>query len=657
MPSSKEVLQDWLAEGYTVPQEQIDYLYNNQALTEELAEKRFQEKYGKYLPWSKAEQIEDPIIPTLDIILDYIPKKDGDNRSKYEIFLQDFPKKSAEWKKKFTKDPTWGERGWNTVYDVWKKVSNWKMQDNIRQARKDAVNEVDKPWYHPSRLYGMYASLMLPRAWEHLENEGDFTGKDIAADMAVNSAMAIPGAAFTGLGAKALTKVAPKVAPKVLGWFAHPGRNLVEGALKGAGRMAGNIAGNAVVPFASEGLDAAIYDENDTGMEHRADFSIGDAVLGTAINQGVNRGLMRMAGPMIDRFSAGGMARGGVAKARAVLERLGQSFKQSGDDYANKVAARVSTPVVAEPGEVTEEGLKSIIYGGMDLSPEGQIMEAYKKALREQEVLEGIRNGQIKLNTEEAKKKAEKLAKEKYKAAFDEVMNTIKDVHGKYPPKSEVLHDGSVNVEFTHPKEEAQRIMEALAMAKKFETAGKGTPVKYFFDTPEEGIMNEYANNSVAVTRPTIDEVIEKNPAEILNYAAWHGQSAPGQGLVGRKERALDILNQAFPAWGINKWGSETDANLILGPMPTVKKALDENRKKTAQAPKDRQASADVLKVIGNGGLTQDDVKYLDAIAKNPEIMRIGYKDDPTGFKMWLLERGNDLLAGTRAARPTFGVE
>lgn len=629
MASSKEVLKDWLKEGNYVPQEQIDSLYGMQALTEELAEKRFQEKYGKYLPWSKAEQIEDPIIPTLDVILDYIPKKDGDKRSKYEIFMKDFPKKSAEWKKKFTKDPTWGEKGWNTVYDVWKKVSNWQMNEDIKQARKDAVNEVDKPWYHPSRLYGTYASLMLPRAWEHLENEGDFTGKDIAADMAVNSAMAIPGAGFTGLGAKALTKVAPKVAPKVLGYFTTPGRNIAEGVLKGAGRMSGNIAGNAVVPFASEGLDAAIYDENDPGMEHRADFSLGDAVLGTAINQGVNRGLMRMAGPMIDRFSANGLARGGMAKARAVLERLGLPFSQKGDDFAQSVATKLNSPIVNK-GEITQEALNAARLGqDVNLSTQGINEELLKQAITDQAVLDAIKLGNVKLAPQASINQATSELKKK---ADDAILYNILNPNDKIDEAANAL-----------------RIWNDI-----------GLPVKDVFTLPKNldiygkpGDRGAYLLRN-AVPEEKIQESIARNAPEMVNYATWHGE---GPQTATSAEKILNVLNQAAPAWGINKWGSETDANLVLGPMPTVKKKLDENRKKTAQAPKDRQASADVLKVIGNGGLTADDQKYLNAIAKNPEIMRIGYKDDPTGFKMWLLERGNDLLAGTRAARPTFGVE
>jgi len=85
---------------------------------------------------------------------------------------------------------------------------------------------------------------------------------------------------------------------------------------------------------------------------------------------------------------------------------------------------------------------------------------------------------------------------------------------------------------------------------------------------------------------------------------------------------------------------------------------LKKESRKTQAAPANRNKSSDVLKVIGeNQGLTATDQKYLKAIAENPEIMTVGYKDDPTGFKLWLLERGNDLLSGTRVFRPTFDVE
>ena len=191
------------------------------------------------------------------------------------------------------------------------------------------------------------------------------------------------------------------------------------------------------------------------------------------------------------------------------------------------------------------------------------------------------------------------------------------------------------------------------------------------------------------MTADVAKKVIEKNPAPIINYAAWHGKGGVGDTdriwnemkdtWKGNKKevpakRVLDVLkqgwysgyrdlfgnalNQAGPAWGVNKIGSESDANLILSPLPNVKEALNESRQEVHEAPKKRKAAADVLRIVSEGdSLTADDRKYLDAIAKNPDIMKFGYADDPNGFRLWLLERGNRLLQGTSAYRPTFPVE
>lgn len=622
MASSKEVLKDWLKEGHTVPLESIDSLYGMQALTDELAEKRFLDKYGNIEPFRNAERVNDPAIPTLDVILDYIPKNDDDKRTKYEIFLQDFPKKLPEWKKKFTKDPAWGERGWKTVYDVWKKVSNWQMQDDIAKNRKKTVND---------NLYATYASLMWPRAWEHLENTGDFTAKDMLLDFGGNAMMAIPGSAFTGLGAKAVSKLAPRA----FTYFRSPGFGLGEKALKGAGGMAGNILGNAVVPFTQEGLDAAFYDDSDEGMEHRADFSLGDAVLGTAINQGVNRGLMKYGGPLIDRFANGGMGRGGSMKARELLQNLGQSLSKSGDDLALDVATKLRSPVV-DAGQITEDAIKAAKAGmHTEQAAQGVTSNAFKDAIADQVVLNAIKEGKIQAADQAAINQAKSDVKKKLN---DEYLNSVTK------KKASTLDDAAkVLKAWSDP---------AIPVDKAFKYPSTlDIEFNQLTDIPE--LANGHMRNALAES--DIKGSLGRNTDAMLNYAKWHGQ---GDAAANGYDKVLNVINQALPAWGINKYGSETDADLLLAPLPSVKKALKEERKKTQSAPANRNKSADVLKVIGETqGLTAEDQKYLNAIAKNPEIMTVGYKDDPNGFKMWLLERGNDLLAGTRAARPTFGVE
>jgi 2-oxoglutarate ferredoxin oxidoreductase subunit alpha len=55
--------------------------------------------------------------------------------------------------------------------------------------------------------------------------------------------------------------------------------------------------------------------------------------------------------------------------------------------------------------------------------------------------------------------------------------------------------------------------------------------------------------------------------------------------------------------------------------------------------------------------LTPRDEKYLQAVADDPSIVQFGFAENPDDFKLWLLERGHDLLKGTGAHRPVWEIE
>ena len=623
MATAKELLEKAIDAGAWVPDSVISD-YEAPGLTDELAAKAFGDKYAG-MSWAEgADSIEDPTIPSMENVigilgLDDDPKEAKDARTKEQKFIEDFPKNAGKWKKKITDNNVYGERGWETVKEIWKQATRDKMQADIAKARKDATDD---------GLYAKYASIMFPRAVEHIANTGDFSAKDILADLGENLAMTIPGSAFTGIAGKGLAKVAPKAVK----YFSGPGSNMFEGAVKGAGRMAGNLFGNAVVPFGAEAMDAAVYDDDDEGMEQRADFSAGDAAIGAAINQGVNRGLLRLAGPLIDNLSAGGIAQGGAEQFRKFLENLGQSFRQKGDDYAADVARRVGTPVIAEAGEITPKGLSSVIHGGSDIVTEGQSRQALEQALGEQAVLKAIDRGELAFQPKIAQSASNRAKR---------LDNAIE--------QNENLHDLNTAMARGDIPDMTEKSMKT-AIADAVSGKGTATPVTDMFKPKfKDGIRG----GDVPLTADVLKNVIEKNPAPIINYAAWNGK-----GGVGKSDLILNALNQAGPAWLVNKIGSESDADLILSPVPSLKNALNESRQEVQDAPKKRKAAADVLRIVSEGdGLTADDRKYLDAIAKNPDIMKVGYKDDPDGFRLWLLERGNRLLQGTSAYRPTFPVE
>ena len=601
MASSKEVLKEWLKQGnYIDDNSVIDSLYNMKAPTDELAEQRFLDMYGNAAPFDKADRIEEPTIPSMANVigilgLDSLGNTVGkDVRTKEQKFIEDFPKKSARWKKKITNNNVYGERGWETVKEIWKQAIRDRMQADIAKARKKATDD---------GLYAKYASVMLPRSVEHIANTGDFSAKDILADLGENIAMAVPGSVFTGIAGKGLAKVAPKAVK----YFSGPGSNIVEGAVKGAGRVAGNLFGNAVVPFGAEAMDAAIYDDSDEGMEHRADFSTGDAAIGTAINQGVNRGLMRMAGPIIDRFSSGGMARGGITRVRDFLENLGQPFSKKGDDFASSVMLESSAPI-RNAGELLESDLERAARGSSVNS--AATTEAARQNIAKRHALEAIDNGEIVA--------IPKSGRGAGKAA-------------------EIQEGGDVFLENEIAKKAAENQRYGLEDILDY-----------------SGYLKAHPDGS-GLSEKTLAATLSANLPEFYNSAIWHGAGAAKKGMA---DKTLNILNQAIPAWAVNKYGSDPDAGQVLAYFPETKKVLDEDREKTHEAPKKRKATADVLRIVSEGdSLTADDRKYLDAIAKNPDIMKIGYKDDPGGFRLWLLERGNRLLQGTSVYRPTFPVK
>lgn len=591
MATAKEIVENAIKNGVVFPDSVVSDL-NAQAITDEMAAKLFGEKYGGMPFAENADEIEDPTIPDVGSVASALGLQDDPNdvknpRTKEQKFVEDFPKKISKWKKKIVENKTYGERGWETVKEIWRTATLDKMESDILKSRKEEL----------SGAIPMVAEILAPRTMERIENTGDWKAKDMMADIAENAAMAIPGGAFTGIAGKGIAKFAPKV----VRYFASPGENIAEGVLKGAGRMAGNIFGNAVVPFATEGMDAAIYGDGDDGLEDRADFSSGDAAIGTAINQGVNRGIMRMAGPMLDRFTNGGLARGGMMKARDFLENLGLPFSKRGDDFADAARLGVDAPI-RRAGEVLDGDIEKAAKGA---SAEAVVQaEKAKQEIAEKEIVDAIDRGEIRL-----------------------------------VPKSQWTAKSADT--------EAGDFIEK-EMAKRANGYTR-YDVDDIFDVSDY-LAKDPGNR---LSEETLRGAIRSKFPEAYNYAIWHGSQKPSA-----SARILNAINQGVPAWVVNKYGSESDADLLLANMPKVKAELNKARNESHSAPKKRKASRDVLSIASNvEDLDDRDRKYIKAIAENPEIMTFGYPEDRDGFNIWLLQRGNELLRGTSAYRPTFSVE
>ena len=137
------------------------------------------------------------------------------------------------------------------------------------------------------------------------------------------------------------------------------------------------------------------------------------------------------------------------------------------------------------------------------------------------------------------------------------------------------------------------------------------------------------------------------------------------------REKLNDIAQQALGTYVVNKYGSRRDADVMTRVLGGAASGLfsmageevdpmfvqnftrqehedfenEENRRKVEKATK-------------NEDLSETDKKYIEIIKNKPNVMKVGYTsdDDPQGskFKMWLLERGNKLLAETGLVRPRW---
>ena len=293
-------------------------LDTTKGITDAMREKAFLDSFGDDVPvYLEDAEVEAPL-PTFATILSKLKIENDDKnmkggRSAIEKFIEDFPKKQKAWKKTIESDPSFGERGWEFVKDAWKQASNDKMRADIETERKKALEGDDL-----AEKAGMFLTKFFrPRAYEAWERGEDPTWKDQVGDFIESGLMAIPAGQYVGKASRVLSKIpkAGQYAQKALG-----------------NKAVSTVLGNAVAPFASEAMDAAMRGEDDPNTQ-RQDFSVGDALMGLATNLGVGFGLARFGGGA-GRVATGELTRsgqGGVSgKARELVTNIGKSRAERG---------------------------------------------------------------------------------------------------------------------------------------------------------------------------------------------------------------------------------------------------------------------------------------------------------------------------------------
>lgn len=198
-----------------------------------------------------------------------------------------------------------------------------------------------------------------------------------------------------------------------------------------------------------------------------------------------------------------------------------------------------------------------------------------------------------------------------------------------------------------------QAINDAVGILKFKEKAGSFTLPK---SIPEyQNNMDGYItalldhNNVVGGERELFKQTLTKYP-----------QLATLVKSESKKVKAKRLYNSAVSNTGaaraevVNKYGTDKDASIasnMLGIGTPVMKDLTEGLNERLL---ENRRAAENRQLMANPELTDTDRKYLQEIIDNPKKLKFS---NDTGFKLWLVTRGNDLIRGTSYFRPAFAVE
>ena len=313
-------------------------------LTLPLRNQRFIESLGDSVPYYLQEVETNAELPTIEVILDKLGySNDNENmnggRTAFQKFLDDFPKDMKKKEKDIKKE--WGNEGWDYVKQSWKQAQLDKMKQDINEGYAKKLLEGDSRMSLPivgnvdlgdvgkaiSGAGGYAMKFFTPRRYEAFSRGEDPTWKDNLGDAVESGLMAVPATSYS----------------KVLGVVPKVGKV----ALKN--KAVSNIIGNMGAPFLSEAMDAAMRDENDPNVD-RQDFSLGDALMGTATNLGVNFGLARSGGGA-GRLATGELTRSGqggiMGKVREQIGNFGKSRSERGLGPALPIGISKRIPVPA----------------------------------------------------------------------------------------------------------------------------------------------------------------------------------------------------------------------------------------------------------------------------------------------------------------------
>lgn len=458
MASLQENYNERRATGVPVPSRILDVFDTTQGLTDELYAGNVKSTFGDDAPvWvADAEVSEEPAIPTLDVILSKLNVKadnDPTGEKAARKFVEDFAKKRSQWKRTIERDPELGERGWNTVVDLFKKTSNDLMNADIKKERYKAM--------HDGTVRGFLANLMFPRVVKAAEEGRDPEMNEWVRDIASNAAYAVP----VGRVAKILSKAAPA-----------------------AVKVGAQGVSQAIAPTAVAGMDLG-YSAATDGDYDKGDF-VTDATVGTLANLGVNKVLA----PVIGR--AASTAMGKVSSkvppsVKAILEGSATPRELADETIANaekklaqaeeKFAAGnlregVATSVTKDE-KASAEGIKEIADAA------GKTLQVSKdKVLKPSEVIQAV---------EQATKGKLKKSNES-----DVIGSVVQQLN--HPKTAPTVQNPKVSKEFREGAKYYSKIIEANPELKTLFAPQPKFSVGNILVPAETYAVNQYGSSSKA---------------------------------------------------------------------------------------------------------------------------------------------------------------
>ena len=125
------------------------------------------------------------------------------------------------------------------------------------------------------------------------------------------------------------------------------------------------------------------------------------------------------------------------------------------------------------------------------------------------------------------------------------------------------------------------------------------------------------------------------------------------------REAFDEAAANAIKTWGVNKYGSDSDAGVVLNTVGAPVKELRKDQEKSRQ---ERARKVSASRILGDlekagTGLTEEDTKWLKKVEQNPGMVQGYGEGNNPSFRNWMLLKGADLLRGTPLYRPAFEVE